>query len=80
MAEEFISGPSNFVQLNSEPPDPHQQCLRMLLIGPPSWVSETILDLHSRGFANATGWSNLLPTPNPGEAMSIHTWRRRQHQ
>ena len=58
---------------------PGQEQMRVLLISSPTWVRETIHDLHARGFANAKDWSSLLPGANPGEVVSILT-RRRQRQ
>jgi hypothetical protein len=57
---------------------PGQEQLRILLISSPTWVEETIHDLHARGFANTTDWSSLLPGANPGEVVSILTRRRRR--
>ena len=57
---------------------PGQEQLRILLISSPVWVKETIHELHSRGFANANDWSNLLPGANPGEVVSILTRRRQR--
>jgi len=58
------------------PPAPDQEQLRLLVISSPTWVRETIHDLHGRGFANATEWSSLQPGANPGEVVSILTRRR----
>lgn len=56
-----------------------QEQVRLLLISSPSWVRETIHDLHARGFANTNDWSNLLPGANPGEVVSILTqWQQWQ--
>ena len=57
---------------------PGQEQMRILLISSPTWVRETIHDLHSRGFANAGDWSSLLPGANPSEVVSILTRRRRR--
>ena len=57
---------------------PGQEQMRILLISSPTWVRETIHDLHSRGFANANDWSSLLPAANPSEVVSILTRRRRR--
>jgi hypothetical protein len=57
---------------------PGQEQIRILLISSPTWVRETIHDLHSRGFANASDWSSLLPGANPTEVVSILTRRRQQ--
>ena len=57
---------------------PGQEQLRILLISSPIWVTETIHDLHARGFANAKDWSRLLPGANLGEVVSILTRRRQR--
>ena len=59
---------------------PGQEQMRVLLISSPTWVRETIHDLHARGFANAKDWSSLLPGANPGEVVSILTRRRQPPQ
>jgi hypothetical protein len=51
---------------------------RVLLIGSSDGVTETIQNLHVRGFANATAWSPLLPAPTDGEVMSILTRQRQK--
>ncbi len=55
---------------------PGQEQLRILLISSPTWVTETIHDLHARGFANTSDWSSKLPGANAGEVVSILTRRR----
>ena len=55
---------------------PGQEQMRILLISSPTWVTETIHDLHGRGFANTKDWSNKLPGANSGEVVSILTRRR----
>ena len=64
--------------LYCNPLAPGQEQMRILLISSPTWVRETIHDLHSRGFANANDWSSLLPGANPSEVVSILTRRRRR--
>jgi hypothetical protein len=57
---------------------PNQEQMRVLLISSPTWVTDTIYDLHARGFANVKDWSSLIPGANPGEVMSILTRRRQR--
>jgi len=64
--------------LYCNPLAPGQEQMRVLLISSPSWVRETIHNLHARGFANANDWSSLLPGANPGEVVSILTRRRQR--
>ena len=49
----------------------HREPLKHLLIGSKKTVISTIHYLHVLGYANATDWSDLTPTGNPGEVMSI---------
>ena len=57
---------------------PGQEQMRILLISSPTWVTETIHDLHARGFADPNDWSSLVPGANPGEVVSIMTRRRQK--
>ena len=50
---------------------PNREPLKHLLIGSPKGVKSAIHALHVRGYAEAVLWSPLLPTPNPGEVMSL---------
>ncbi|MBU6346955.1 MAG: hypothetical protein KGR70_17100 [Cyanobacteria bacterium REEB494] len=49
----------------------HREPLKHLLIGTKKTVISTIHYLHVLGYANATDWSDLTPTGNSGEVMSI---------
>ncbi len=66
--------------IDVNPLAPEQEQLRILLISSPSWVRETIHDLHRCGFANASNWSSLQPGTNPDEVVSILTRRRQRSQ
>jgi len=55
-----------------------QEQMRILLISSPTWVAETIHDLHARGFADPNAWSSKLPGANPDEVVSILTRRRQR--
>ena len=57
---------------------PGQEQMRILLISSSTWVTETIHDLHGRGFANTKDWSSKLPGANPGKVVSILTRRRQR--
>jgi hypothetical protein len=54
------------------------EALRVLIIGSPDGVTETIQNLHVRRFANAGDWSPLLPAPTDREVMSILTRQRQK--
>lgn len=56
-----------------EPPAPDRESLRILIIGSRRGVTVTIQTLHRLRFAEVREWSPLMPTPNPGEVMSILT-------
>ena len=60
------------------PPAPGQEQMLVLLISSPTWVKETIHDLHARRFADTNDWSSLVPGANPGEVVSILTRRRQR--
>ena len=64
--------------LYATPLAPGQEQQRILIISSPTWVRETIHDLHARGFANVNDWSSLLPGANAGEVVSILTRRRQR--
>ncbi|WP_446871139.1 hypothetical protein [Phormidesmis sp. 146-12] len=57
---------------------PTFESLRILIISSPSGVTETIHNLHARGFAEVNDWSALLPAPVPGEVMSILSRQRQR--
>ncbi|BAY79629.1 hypothetical protein NIES25_61140 (plasmid) [Nostoc linckia NIES-25] len=52
-------------------PLPKREQIKHLLIGSPKGVTSTINRLHLLGYANVGDWSQLLPTANPDEVMSI---------
>ncbi|MBE9114736.1 hypothetical protein IQ249_02385 [Lusitaniella coriacea LEGE 07157] len=49
---------------------------RMILIGASEWVRGTIHRLHCLGIAEVGLWSQVIPTRNPGEVISILTRSR----
>jgi hypothetical protein len=50
---------------------PVREPLKHMLIGSPKAVKSTIHTLHQMGYAEVGAWSQLLPTANAGEVMSI---------
>ncbi|KAM3098634.1 hypothetical protein ACKFKF_17070 [Phormidesmis sp. 146-12] len=56
--------------------DPAWERVLMLLISSPDGLSDTIRNLHARGFAEAATWSRPLPIPNSQEVMSVLSKRR----
>ncbi|MEA5506997.1 hypothetical protein VB735_28665 [Halotia wernerae UHCC 0503] len=50
---------------------PNREPLKHLLIGSSKAVTSTIHYLKVIGYADVDDWSQLLPTGNPGEVMSI---------
>ncbi len=76
MAQEFVPSPSdepNFPVSGETPKkaSPDKEPLRHILIGSPKVVRSAIHLLHVLGYAEATAWSPLQPTANPGETISI---------
>ncbi|QSJ19295.1 hypothetical protein JYQ62_11585 [Nostoc sp. UHCC 0702] len=52
-------------------PSPKREPIKHLLIGSPKAVTSTIHFLQMIGYANVGDWSQLIPTGNPDEVMSI---------
>ncbi|WP_442940021.1 hypothetical protein [Nostoc sp.] len=50
---------------------PKREPIKHLLIGSPKAVTSTIHFLQVIGYANVGDWSQLIPTENPDEVMSI---------
>lgn len=76
MSEEFVRDasetPTPPASCNTpSEPFPRKEPVKVLLIGSPQGVNNTIHTLYSRGFAEVTAWSPLQPTSNPGEVMSV---------
>ena len=53
--------------------EPTREPIKHLLIGSPKAVTSTIHVLYRLGYADIAAWSPLLPSPYPGEVMSILT-------
>ncbi|BAZ09162.1 hypothetical protein NIES4071_09680 [Calothrix sp. NIES-4071] len=51
--------------------EPSRETLKHLIIGSPKAVKSTINSLQVLGYAQVSDWSQLIPTANPGEVMSI---------
>ncbi|MDB9318212.1 hypothetical protein [Nodularia spumigena] len=51
--------------------EPNREPLKHLLIGTAKTVTSTIHYLQVIGYAQVSDWSPLLPSPNPGEVISI---------
>ncbi|MEM6353643.1 MAG: hypothetical protein AAF766_23075 [Cyanobacteria bacterium P01_D01_bin.14] len=56
---------------------PERETVRHLLLGSLTAVQRTILDLHSRRYADPNDWSRPLSTGRPNEVMAILTRRVR---
>lgn len=76
MTEEFLPNPNEeqnpplYNQSQNQAP-PDRELLKHLLIGSPKGVTSAIHALHTRGYAEATAWTPLQPTANPGEVISV---------
>lgn len=46
-------------------PSPSREPIKVLVIGSPQGVNNTIRTLYTLGFAEVTAWSRLQPTSNP---------------
>jgi hypothetical protein len=53
--------------------------VKVVLLSSAAGVREAIHQLHNLKFREATTWSPLLPTPEPGLVMSINTHYRLTH-
>lgn len=60
---------------SNTPPDspslPEREIIKHTLIGSSKAITGTIRVLHQLGYADINDWSPLVPSPNPGELMSI---------
>jgi hypothetical protein len=71
VVQNFLSGtPPTNNQIESQA-TPAREPLKHLLIGSSKAVTSTIHYLQMIGYAQVGDWSPLLPSPNPGEVMSI---------
>lgn len=62
------------VRISNEPVTPlvpHRETVKIVLMGSPKGVTNTIHTLHRLGFAEVGAWSPLQPTSNPGEVVSL---------
>lgn len=48
-----------------------RETVKVMVIGSPRAVENTIRWLYLRGFAELYEWSPMQPTQNPGEVMSL---------
>jgi hypothetical protein len=44
---------------------------RMILVGAPDWIKTMIHRMHSARIAEVWAWSQLMPTGNQGEMISV---------
>lgn len=56
---------------SAQKPSPKREPIKHLLIGSPKAVTSTIHFLQVIGYANVGDWSQLIPTANHDEVMSI---------
>jgi hypothetical protein len=71
--QSFLGDESNITIPTTIPSTPthEREAIKHTLIGSPKAVMGTIHVLHQLGYAHVGDWSPLLPSPNPGEVMSI---------
>lgn len=48
-----------------------QPANRMIVIGTPDWIKQKIHSFHVAGIAEVWAWSQLMPTRNKGEMISV---------
>lgn len=61
-----------------EMPNSERRLNKIVLLGGPKWIRGVIHRLHALGFAEAGAWSQLAPTKNLGEMISVLAKRRVQ--
>jgi hypothetical protein len=61
---------SHTTQVGAFSPSPSRRPLRVLLLGTREDVTETIKNLHQRGFAAAGDWTKPVACPHAGEKVS----------
>ncbi|MEH2170694.1 MAG: hypothetical protein V7K41_29390 [Nostoc sp.] len=71
MTQGFLSGADFTINQISSQATPLKEPLKHLLIGFSKAVTSTIRYLQIISYADVGDWSPLLPSPNPGEVMSI---------
>ncbi|HEY9652739.1 MAG TPA: hypothetical protein V6C95_18935 [Coleofasciculaceae cyanobacterium] len=72
MTEEFVLDTSEMPIIPPSPlPTANREPIKILLIGSPKAVNNTIQTFYRLRFAEVREWSPLQPTTNPGEVMSI---------
>ncbi|HAA26471.1 MAG TPA: hypothetical protein DCE56_00800 [Cyanobacteria bacterium UBA8553] len=76
MTQNFLPNPAQeanapVLEKTPDAAPPGREKIKYLLIGSPRGVRSTIHLLHVLGFAEATAWSPLQSTSNPGEVISI---------
>jgi hypothetical protein len=55
---------------------PGRESVRIVVFGSRDGIQEIVHRLHNAHIRNATDWSPLLPTPEPGVFMRINTHYR----
>jgi len=58
-------------QIASVGASPGREPIKHMLIGTPKSVTSTQQALHRLGYVPIDEWSPFMPSPNPGEVMSI---------
>lgn len=62
------------------PPVGDRELLRAIIISNPNWASEVILSLNHHHIADATHWSDPIPTNHPALIMRIITCQRKRRR
>ncbi|MEH2081188.1 MAG: hypothetical protein V7K89_14635 [Nostoc sp.] len=73
LAETFSTTSPLVCANESQETTPRRESVKVVIYGSKTGVNNTIFTLYKLGFAQVNEWSPLLPSPNPGEVMSILT-------
>ncbi|NJL19985.1 MAG: hypothetical protein HC895_02845 [Leptolyngbyaceae cyanobacterium SM1_3_5] len=80
--EPFEFPPDPLISIEPEPPRPivlppvsDPEVLRVIAVGSRPVVNRFVRLLHRSNIAHSSEWSQLVPTPNPGEFMRMLTKR-----
>lgn len=72
MTEEFVPDTNETPAVPASPsPSANREPVKILIIGSPKAVNNTIQTFYRLRFAEVREWSPLQPTTNPGEVMSL---------
>lgn len=71
-----MTGENLFFDRTDEALPPGRESIRIVVFGSRDGIQEIVHRMHNSSIRNATDWSPLLPTPEPGIFMRINTHYR----